>query len=90
MDNLASHEYLRKLVIGRFDEHLDLFTLASDLSNYCENFCPDVVNIANLVTLNSPNRSSLEAPNYNKDNIFDKEEVNLSDSFPNILSNGAS
>ena len=42
------------------------------------NFSPDVVNIANLVTLSSPNRNSLKVTSYNNDNIFDKEEVNLS------------
>ena len=90
MEKLASHEHLRKLVSERFDEHLDLFTFPSDLSNYCENFCTDVVDIANLVTLNSPTRSSLKVTNYINDNIFDKEEVNLSDSIPNILANAAS
>ena len=59
LENLANHEHLRKLVRNRFEEHLDLFAFPSDLSNYCENFCPDVVNIANLVILNSPACSSL-------------------------------
>ena len=90
LEKSASHEYLRKLVSERFDEHLDLFTFPSDLSNYCENFCPDVVNIANLVTLNSPTRGSLKVTNYNNDNVFNKEEVNLSDSVSNRLSNTAS
>ena len=90
LEKLTNNEYLRKLVIERFDEHLDLFTFPSDLSNYCKNFCPDIVNIANLVTMNSPTRSSLKVINYKNDNILDKEEVNLSDSVPNILSNAAS
>ena len=90
LEKLASHEYLRRLVSERFDEHLDLFTFPSDLSNYCENFCPDVVSIANLVTLNSLTRSSLKVTNYNNENVFDKEEVNLSDSVPNVLSNADS
>ena len=67
-----------------------LFTLSSNLSNHCENFYPDVVDIANLVTLNSPTRSSLKVTNYNNDNSFDKEEVNLSNSVPNRLSNAVS
>ena len=79
-----------KLVNERFDEHIGLFTFPSDLSNYCKKFCPDVVNIANLVTLNSPTRSSLEVSNYNKSNIYDKEEVNLSDSVSDRLSNATS
>ena len=75
----------------RFDEHLDLFfTFPSDLSNYCENFCPDVVNIANLVTLNSPTRSSQEVTNYNNGSVSDKEEVNLGDSVSDRVSNAAS
>ena len=76
LEKLRNNEYLRKLVSERFDEQLDLFTFPSDLSNYCENFCPDVVNIANLITLNSPTRISLEVTNYKNSNIFDKEEVN--------------
>ena len=81
-----NNEYLRKLVNERFDEHLDLFTFPIDIPNYCENFWPDFVNIANLVTLNSPTRSSLEVSNYNEVN---KEEVNLSDSASDRLSNAA-
>ena len=77
MEKLANHEYLRKL--------LHLFTVPSDLSNYCLNFCPDVVNIANLVTLNSPIRSSLKVTNYNNGNISDKEELNLSDPVPETI-----
>ena len=38
LEKLANHEYLRKLARERFDEHLDLFTFLSDLSNYCETF----------------------------------------------------
>ena len=90
LEKLANHEYLRKLVLERFDKHLDLFTFPSDLSSYCENFCPDFVNIANLVTLNSLTCSSLKVTNYNNGNISDKEEVNLSDSIPDRLSNAAS
>ena len=90
MEKLANHVYLRKLLRERFDEHLDLFTVPSDVSNYCLNFCPDVVNIANLVTLNSPTRSSVKITNYNNGNISDKEEVNLSDPVSDRLSNAAS
>ena len=89
LEKLTSNEYLRKFVSERFDEQLDLFTFPSDISNYGENFCPDVVNIASLVTLNSPTRSPLEVTNYNNSNIFDKEEVNLSDSVSDRLSNVA-
>ena len=78
------------MYVQGFDEHLDLFTFPSDLSNYCENFCPDVVNIANLVTMNSPTCSSLKITNYNNGNISDKEEVNLSDPVPDRLPNAAS
>ena len=85
-EKLANYEYLKKLV----SEHLDLFTSPSSLSNYCENFCPDVVNIANLVTLNSLTCSLLKVTNYNNRNISDKEEVNLSDSIPDRLSNATS
>ena len=90
LEKLANHKYLRKFVSERFDEHLDLFTFPGDLLNYCGSFCPDVVNIANLVTLNSPTHSSLKLTNYNNDNISNKEEVKLSHSVPNILSNAAS
>ena len=90
LEKLTNNEYLRKLVIGRFNEHLDLFTFPRDLSNYCENFCSDVVNIANLVILNSPTRSSLEVTNYNNSNIYEKEKVNLSDFVSDRLSNATS
>ena len=43
LEKLTNKGYLRKLESDRFDEHLDLFTFPSDLSNYCENFCPDVI-----------------------------------------------
>ena len=90
LEKLANHEYLRKLVRQGLDEHLDLFTFPSDLSNYCENFCPDVANIANLVTMNSPTCSSLKITNYNNGNISDKEEVNLSDPVLDRLPNAPS
>ena len=77
LEKLKNNEYLRKLVSELFDKHLDLLTIPRDLSNYCENICPDVINVANSVTLNFPIRSPLEASNYNSS---DKEEVNLSDS----------
>ena len=73
-----------------FDEHLNLFTFPNDLLNYCENFCPHVVNIANLVTLDSPTHSSLEVTNYNNSNIYETEEVNLRDSISDRLSNATS
>ena len=65
-----------------------LFTFPSHLSNYHESFCSDLVNIANLVTLNSPTHSSLEETNYKNSNIFDKDEISLSNS--DRLSNAAS
>ena len=55
-----------------------------------KNFCPDVVNIANLVTLNSPTSSSQKVTNYKNGNISDKEEVNLSDFVLGRLPNAAS
>ena len=76
LEKFTNNKYLRNLVSERFDKHLDLFAFPSDLSNYCENFCPDVTSIADLVTLNSPTRSSLEVTNYKNSIIFDKEEVN--------------
>ena len=53
-------------------------------------FSPDVVNIANLVTLYSPTHSSLEVTNYNNGNVSDKKEVNLSYPVPDKLSNAVS
>ena len=55
-----------------------------------KNFCPDVVNIANLVTLNSPTSSSQKVTNYKNGNISDKEEVNLSDFVLGRLPNATS
>lgn len=70
LEKLTNNEYRRKLVSEPFDEYLDLFAFPSDLSNYCENFCPYVVNIANLLTLNSPTHSSLEVTNCNNSKIY--------------------
>ena len=42
------------------------------------------------MTLNFPTRSLLEASSYNRSNIYDKEEVNLSDLVSGRLSNAAS
>ena len=46
--------------------------------------------VANLVTLNSPTRSSLEASNHNNTNSDDKEEANRSDCVSDRLSNAVS
>ena len=44
-----------KLLIECFNEHLDLFTFPKDISNYCESFYQDFINVANLATLNYTN-----------------------------------
>ena len=90
LEKLTSNEYLRKLVKAHFNGLLDLFTIPKDFSNYCENFCRNVINLVNSVSLTSSARSSLEASNYNNSNIHDKEEVNLCYSVSDRLSNAAS
>ena len=70
-------KYLKKLVSERFDEYLGLFALPSGLSNYYENVWLNVIKMTNLT-------------NYNNSNIYDKEEVNLSDSVSDRLYNAAS
>ena len=35
----------------RFQEHLDIFAFFNDFSVYCNNLSPDVINAANLATL---------------------------------------
>ena len=89
LEKLTSNEYLRKLVKAHFNGLLDLFTIPKDFSNYCENFCRNVINLVNSVSLISSTRSSLEASN-NNSNIHDKEEVNLCYSVSDRLSNAAS
>ena len=66
------NKYLKKLVSERFDEYLGLFALPSGPSNYYENVWLNVIKMTNLT-------------NYNNSNIYDKEEVNLSDSVPDRL-----
>ena len=71
------NKYLKKLVSERFDEYLGLFALPSGPSNYYENVWLNVIKMTNLT-------------NYNNSNIYDKEEVNLSDSVPDRLYNAVS
>ena len=35
----------------RFQEYIDIFTFLNDFSVYCDNFSPDIVNAANLSSL---------------------------------------
>ena len=71
------NKYLKKLVSERFDEYLGLFALPSGPSNYYGNVWLNVIKMTNLT-------------NYNNSNIYDKEEVNLSDSVPDRLYNAVS
>ena len=71
------NKYLKKLVSERFDEYLGLFALPNGPSNYYGNVWLNVIKMTNLT-------------NYNNSNIYDKEEVNLSDSVSDRLYNAAS
>ena len=51
LGKLANDVTLKEHVSERFKEHLSLFTFYNEFVKFCEEFCPDVVNLANLVTL---------------------------------------
>ena len=51
LGKLVNDVTLKEHVSERFKEHLSLFTFYNEFVKFCEEFCPDVVNLANLVTL---------------------------------------
>ena len=51
LGKLANDVTLKEHVSERLKEHLSLFTFYNEFVKFCEEFCPDVVNLANLVTL---------------------------------------
>ena len=51
LGKLANDVTLKEHVSERFKEHLSLFTFYNEFVKFCEEFCPDVVNLANLATL---------------------------------------
>ena len=51
LGKLANDVTLKEHVSERFKEHLSLFTFYNEFVKFCEEFCPDVVNLANLMTL---------------------------------------
>ena len=51
LHKLSGNSVIKDNVSTRFQEHLDIFTFLNDFSIYCDNFSPDIVNAANLATL---------------------------------------
>ena len=47
----SGNSVIKDNVSTRFQEHLDLFTFFNDFSVHCDSFSPDIVNAANLATL---------------------------------------
>ena len=48
---LCTEETSKQLIDERFLEHLSLFTFFTDIKNFCDDFSPDILNLANLLTL---------------------------------------
>ena len=51
LHKLKGNSVIKDNASSRFQEHLDIFTFFIDFSVYCDNFSPDIVNAANLATL---------------------------------------
>ena len=51
LHKLSGNSVTKDNVNMRFQEHLDTFTFFNDFSVHCDNFSPDIVNVANLATL---------------------------------------
>ena len=51
LHKLSGKSVIKDNVSSRFQEHLDTFTFFNDFSVHCDNFSPDIVNAANLATL---------------------------------------
>ena len=51
LHKLSGNSVTKDNVSMRFQEHLDIFTFFNDFSVHCDNFSPDIVNAANLATL---------------------------------------
>ena len=51
LHKLSGNPVIKDNVSTRFQEHLDLFTFFNDFSIHCDSFSPDMVNAANLATL---------------------------------------
>ena len=78
LKKLCSEGTSKQLVDERFLEQSNLFTFFTDLKNYCNDFSPDVLNLANLLTL---------APSYvdiSKTSNISTNFETLSNEIPNI------
>ena len=51
LHKLKGNSVIKDNVSTRFQEHRDIFAFFYDFSVYCDNFSPDIVNVANLATL---------------------------------------
>ena len=51
LHKISGNSVIKDNVSMRFQEHLDIFTFFNDFSVHCDNFSPDIVNAANLATL---------------------------------------
>ena len=51
LHKLGGNSVIQDNVSMRFQEHLNLFTFFNGFSVHCDSFSPDIVNAANLATL---------------------------------------
>ena len=51
LHKLSGNSVMKDNVSMCFQEHLDIFTFFNDFSVYCDNVSPDIINAANLATL---------------------------------------
>ena len=77
---LCTDETSNQLVDERFPEHANLFTFFADLKNFCDNFSPHILNLANLLT-SAPSFVGISKTS----NISTNSEI-LSNESPNLLS----
>ena len=78
LKKLCSEGTSKQLVDERFLVQSNLFTFFTDLKNYCNDFSPDVLNLANLLTL---------APSYvdiSKTSNISTNFETLSNEIPNL------
>ena len=66
---------LQALVLERFSEHVDLFTFRDEIITSCENLSPDIINIANLMTLGLPIPDSDSSLCEDTKEVFEKAET---------------
>ena len=83
LKKLAKDETLKKHVSERLTEHLDLFTFYNDFYNYCEEFLPDIITMANLMTLR-PASHDVSDISTDSEHVCEPNMNNITPSNPSI------